>query len=56
MLENYKLDDKDENIAVEIIQKAIQYPLTQIANNAGYKGDRVVEKVKESEDFDYGFE
>jgi chaperonin GroEL len=37
MLENFTLDDADENIAVEIIRKAIQYPLTQIADNAGYK-------------------
>ncbi len=56
IINDFKLKDKDENIAVEIVRKAIQYPLTQIANNAGYKGDRVVEKIKKSSDFNYGFE
>gem|GEM_PF-4943395 len=37
MLESFSLEDKDENIAVEIIRKAIQYPLTQIVDNAGFK-------------------
>jgi chaperonin GroEL len=41
------LEDSDEQIGVQIIQEAILYPVKQIANNAGYKGDWVVEKVKE---------
>jgi len=56
MLESFSLEDKDENIAVEIIRKAIQYPLTQIVDNAGFKWDSVVEKVKENPDFNYWFE
>jgi len=48
-------DDQDENIGIEIIKKAISYPAKQIADNAGYKGEVVVEKVKENEDFNYGF-
>ncbi len=59
-LSNILLDvdfgDEDENIAAEIVRKAIQYPLTQIATNAGYKGDWVVEQVKAHKDFNYGFE
>lgn len=51
-----KLDDQEEQVAVEIIQQAIQYPLKQIADNAGFKGDWVVEKIKESKDMDYGFD
>lgn len=47
--------DDDERIGCEIVKEAIQYPVKQIANNAGYKGDRVVEKVKESDDFNAGF-
>lgn len=52
----FELEDWDEQVAVEIIQQAIQYPLQQIANNAGFKWDRVVEKIKESNDMDYGFD
>ena len=51
-----KLEDQEEQVAVEIIQQAIQYPLKQIADNAGFKWDWVVEKIKESKDMDYGFD
>lgn len=51
-----KLDDQEEQVAIEIIQQAIQYPLKQIADNAGFKWDWVVEKIKESKDMDYGFD
>jgi chaperonin GroEL len=49
-LENFELEDEDENIAVDIVRDAIQYPVIQISNNAGYKGDRVVEQVKADKD------
>ena len=48
-------DDLDEKVGMEIVKKAIEYPAKQIAENAGYKGDVVVEKVKENNDFNYGF-
>ena len=51
-----KLEDQEEQVAVEIIQQAIQYPLKQIADNAWFKWDWVVEKIKESKDMDYGFD
>ncbi len=54
-LENLDLDDVDEKVWVEIIKKAIEYPAKQIANNAAYKWDVVVEKVRENDDFNYGF-
>ena len=50
-----KVDDKDEQIGIEIVKSAIEYPAKQIADNAGYKGDVVVENVKENTDFNYGF-
>ena len=56
ILDSFKLEDDDEQVAVQIVRDAIQYPVRQIANNAGFKGDRVVEKVKESDDFNYGFD
>jgi chaperonin GroEL (HSP60 family) len=36
-LGDIKLEDQEEQVAVEIIQQAIQYPLKQIADNAGFK-------------------
>ena len=56
VLEDFKLEDADEQVAVNIVRDAIQYPVKQIANNAGFKWDWVVEKVKESEDINYGFD
>ncbi len=56
VLEDFKLEDADEQVAVNIVRDAIQYPVRQIANNAGFKWDWVVEKVKESEDINYGFD
>ena len=52
---NVDASDDDEAIGVEIVKKAIEYPAKQIAQNAGYKGDVVVEKVASNEDFNYGF-
>lgn len=36
----------EEQIGVEIIKKALEEPLKQIAQNAGYEGQLIVEKVK----------
>jgi chaperonin GroEL len=55
LLDNQKLADADEQIGMQIVLSAIQFPVKQIANNAGYKWDRVVEQVKASDEFDYGF-
>ena len=55
-LEDFELEDEDENIAVDIVRDAIQYPVIQISNNAGYKGDRVVEQVKADKDLNTWFD
>ena len=56
MLDTVKFEDADEQVAIEIVKNAIQYPVKQIADNAGFKGDRVVENVKESDEINYGFD
>ena len=56
MLDTVKFEVADEQVAIEIVKNAIQYPVKQIADNAGFKGDRVVEKVKESDEINYGFD
>jgi len=55
-LDKLVLEDADEQIGVQIVKEAIQYPVRQIANNAGYKGDWVVEQVKAEKDFNIGFD
>lgn len=44
-----KIEDPDERLGADIIQKAIVAPASLIAQNAGVEGEVVVEKVKEAE-------
>ncbi|CAA7399034.1 unnamed protein product [Spirodela intermedia] len=44
-----KLEDPDERLGADIIQKALVAPATLIAQNAGVEGEVVVEKVRERE-------
>ena len=52
-LDNLKLEG-DLKIGTDIIKRAIEEPLRQIANNAGLEGSVVVEKVREAKP-DFGF-
>jgi chaperonin GroEL len=45
----------DEQIGVDIIRKATEEPLRQIAGNAGYEGAIVIEKVRGNQDANFGF-
>ena len=55
VISNADYSDDDERLGGQIVSEAVQYPIRQIANNAGYKGDWVVEQVKANDDFNYGF-
>ncbi len=45
-LDKLKLDREDEQIGVHILQRALEHPIRQIAENAGAEGSIVVEKVR----------
>ncbi len=45
-LDAVKADGKDEEVGIDIIRKAIEAPMRAIAQNAGFEGSVVVEKVK----------
>ncbi len=45
-LDGVEAIDADEKIGVEIIRKALAAPVRTIANNAGFEGSVVVEKIK----------
>ena len=45
-LDDVETVDADEKIGVEIIRKALEAPVRTIANNAGFEGSVVVEKIK----------
>jgi len=52
-LEKLTLDD-DRQIGVNIVKRAVEEPMRQIADNAGFEGSVIVEKVKELKG-DFGF-
>jgi chaperonin GroEL len=45
----------DEKIGVEVVRRALEEPLRQIAQNAGLEGAIVVGKVRENNEGGYGF-
>jgi chaperonin GroEL len=49
-----KLSD-DQRVGVEIVRRAIEAPIKQIAENAGVDGGVVSQKVKESKDTNFGY-
>jgi chaperonin GroEL len=53
-LEKLKLRD-DEAIGVNIVKRALEEPMRQIAQNAGHEGALVVGRVRESKDENFGF-
>ncbi len=54
-LEKIKLEDEDEQIGLNILKRALEEPVRQIAYNAGHEGAIVVAKIKDSKDVNFGF-
>ncbi len=46
VLDGVETVDADEKIGVEIVRKALEAPVKTIANNAGFEGSVVAEKIK----------
>ena len=46
VLDGVETVDSDEKIGVDIVRKALEAPVRTIAQNAGYEGSVVVEKIK----------
>jgi len=51
----FKLDEPDEQVGVNIVRRALEEPVRQIAQNAGHEGAIIVAKVAESKDANFGF-
>jgi chaperonin GroEL len=49
-LEEFQLDAHDEQVGVDILRRALEAPIRQIATNAGEEGSIVVAKVREGKD------
>ena len=49
------LDNDEQKIGADIVERALGYPLKLIAENAGTNGSVVMERVQEAGDPNYGF-
>ena len=56
VLDGIKVANEDQRVGVDIVRRAIQSPLRQIAENAGTDGAVVAGKVLESKDTDFGYD
>ena len=56
MLAHVKADNADQKFGIEIVRRAVQAPLRQIAENAGEDGAVIGGKVLENKDYGYGFD
>jgi chaperonin GroEL len=46
VLAKMKLDDADAQVGVDIIRRSLEYPIRQIADNAGAHGEVIVDQVR----------
>jgi chaperonin GroEL len=54
-LDGVKTDNEDQKHGVEIVRRAIEAPVRQIAENAGAEGSIIVGKLREKPEFSYGW-
>jgi chaperonin GroEL len=56
ILAKLKVDNDDQRVGVEIVRKAVQSPLRQIAENAGEDGAVISGRVLDKDDYNWGFD
>ena len=54
-LEGLKGDNRDQEVGIDIIRRAIQSPVRQIVENAGVEGSVVVGRMLDQKDSNYGY-
>ena len=54
-LDSLKLDTHDQQVGVSIIKRAIEEPMRWIATNAGQEGTIIVQRVKENDTVEFGY-
>lgn len=55
-LDKLVLDNHDQRVGVEITKRALEEPIRQLVANAGLEGSVIVEKVKASDNKNFGFD
>jgi chaperonin GroEL len=56
ILAKLKADNEDQRVGIEIVRKAVQSPLRQIAENAGEDGAVISGKVLDRDEYNWGFD
>jgi chaperonin GroEL len=56
VLSKLKADNDDQRFGIEIVRKAIQMPLRQIAENAGEDGAVIAGKILDKDEYNWGFD
>ena len=56
VLSKLKADNDDQRFGIEIVRKAVQTPLRQIAENAGEDGAVIAGKTLEKDEYNFGFD
>jgi chaperonin GroEL len=56
VLAKLKGDNDDQRFGIDIVRKAVQTPLRQIAENAGEDGAVIAGKILDKEDYSWGFD
>ncbi|MGV1794266.1 MULTISPECIES: chaperonin GroEL [unclassified Rhizobium] len=54
-LDNLATANQDQKVGIEIVRRAIEAPVRQIAENAGAEGSVIVGKLREETDFSFGW-
>ncbi|MCC2610572.1 chaperonin GroEL [Neorhizobium petrolearium] len=54
-LDSIKTANDDQRVGIDIVRRAIESPVRQIAENAGAEGSIVVGKLREKAEFSYGW-
>ncbi|MBX4993647.1 chaperonin GroEL [Rhizobium binae] len=54
-LENVQTANADQRVGLDIVRRAIEAPVRQIAENAGAEGSIIVGKLREKSEFSYGW-
>ena len=56
ILAKLKADNDDQRVGIEIVRKAVQSPLRQIAENAGEDGAVISGRILDKDDYNWGFD
>ena len=56
VLDKLTVDNKDQEVGIDIVRRSLQAPVRQIAENAGVDGAVVAGKLLEQKDSNYGFD